>query len=296
VLFCGGLGMRIRDAQEGVPKPMVTIGYRPILWHLMKYYAHHGHTDFILCLGYRGDAVKNYFLNYSECLSNDFVLSEGGKKLELLRTDIHDWKITFVETGLNSNIGQRLKAVQRLVENEKVFLANYSDGLTDLPLPEQLDHFQKRDAIASFVSVKPGISYHLVSSARDGFVTSIRDIAESAIRINGGYFILRPEIFNYIDEGDELVQAPFNRLVEAKRLVAYEYNGFWRSMDTFKDRTQLEEIYSKGGAPWEVWKRPNGDDSIIGDEIRPSTAGVQPSSQEQIPSLKTTPDQQRVFA
>lgn len=253
VLFCGGLGMRIREAGDGVPKPMVTIGYRPILWHIMKYYAHHGHNDFILCLGYRGDVIKNYFLNYSECLSNDFVLSEGGKKLELMGADIQDWKITFVETGLSSNIGQRLKAVQRLLRDEPEFLANYSDGLTDLSLPTQLQHFREHNAVASFVSVKPGISYHLVSSEPGGLVTSIQPIGDSPMRINGGYFVFRKEIFDYINEGDELVEEPFERLVGARSLVAYEYNGFWRSMDTFKDRTQLEAIYAAGGAPWEVW-------------------------------------------
>ena len=162
VLFCGGLGMRIREAGENVPKPMVTIGYRPIVWHLMKYYAHYGHKDFVLCLGYRGDVIKNYFLNYTETLSNDFVLSEGGKKLELLKSDIHDWKITFVDTGLTSNIGQRLKAVERIVGNEPEFLANYSDGLSNLPLPEHIDRFRRLDAVASFVSVKPNLSYHVV--------------------------------------------------------------------------------------------------------------------------------------
>src|SRR5215470_18112073 len=163
VLFCGGLGMRIREAGENVPKPMVTVGYRPILWHVMKYYAHFGHKDFVLCLGYRGDVIKDYFLNYSECLSNDFVLSEGGKKLELMASDIHDWKISFVETGATSNIGQRLKAVERLLRDEPEFLANYSDGLSDLYLPDHIDHFRRLDAVASFVTVKPNLSYHLVS-------------------------------------------------------------------------------------------------------------------------------------
>jgi glucose-1-phosphate cytidylyltransferase len=260
VLFCGGLGMRIRDGADSVPKPMVTIGYRPILWHIMKYYAHHGHNDFILCLGYRGDVIKNYFLNYSECLSNDFVLSEGGKKLELMGADIQDWKITFVETGLASNVGQRLKAVQRLLRGEREFLANYSDGLTDLSLPTQLQHFRDQNAVASFVSVKPGISYHLVTSAPGGQVTSIQPIAESPMRINGGYFIFRQDIFDYIGEGDELVEKPFERLVGERRLVAYEYDGFWRSMDTFKDRTQLETIYAAGGAPWEVWNGTPADE------------------------------------
>src|SRR6202043_3143949 len=141
VLFCGGLGMRIREAGETTPKPMVHVGDRPILWHVMKYYAHFGHKDFILCLGHRGDAVKNYFLNYSECASNDFTLSEGGKKLELMASDIHDWKITFVDTGLMANIGHRLKAVEPHVRHESEFLANYTDGLTNLPLPLQLAHF-----------------------------------------------------------------------------------------------------------------------------------------------------------
>jgi glucose-1-phosphate cytidylyltransferase len=263
VLFCGGLGMRIRDASDMVPKPMITIGYRPILWHVMKYYAHFGHTDFILCLGYRGDVIKDYFLNYSECLSNDFVLSNGGKKLELMAKDIDDWTITFVETGLHSNIGQRLKAVEHLVDGEPEFLANYSDGLSDLSLPEQLHHFRRHGAVASFASVKPNLSYHVVATDGDGLVTSIEEIRRTAIRINGGFFIFRNEIFRHLHEGEELVCQPFGRLLEQRALRAYEYDGFWASMDTFKDRQQLEEIYAGGRAPWEVWngtsvRRPVG--------------------------------------
>src|ERR1035441_7322552 len=144
VLFCGGLGLRIRDAED-IPKPMVQIGYRPVLWHVMKYYAHFGHKDFILCLGYRGDAIKNYFLNYNECASNDVALSSSGKKIELLNRDIHDWRITFLDTGINSNIGQRLRAVKNHLEGEEEFLANYSDGLTDMPLPKQLEHFRQHN-------------------------------------------------------------------------------------------------------------------------------------------------------
>jgi glucose-1-phosphate cytidylyltransferase len=253
VLFCGGLGMRIREAGESIPKPMVTIGYRPILWHVMKYYAHFGHKDFVLCLGYRGDVIKDYFLNYSECLSNDFVLSEGGKKLELMGSDIHDWKITFVETGAIANIGQRLKAVKRHVRDEPVFLANYSDGLTDLSLPVHVEHFQRQEAVASFISVRPNLSYHIVSVEDGGRVTDIREIRRAPVRINGGFFVLRNEIFDHMRDGEELVVEPFQRLVRSRKLAAYEYDGFWMSMDTFKDRHQLEEIYTKGGAPWEVW-------------------------------------------
>ena len=253
VLFCGGLGMRIREAGENVPKPMVTIGYRPILWHVMKYYAHFGHKDFVLCLGYRGDVIKDYFLNYNECLSNDFVMSEGGKKLDLMASDIHDWKITFVETGLHSNIGQRLKAVERIVGDESEFLANYSDGLTDVPMHHQLNEFRRQDAVASFVSVKPNLSYHLVTAEPDGRVTAIEDIRQTRVRINGGFFIFRKDIFSYLRDGEELVQEPFERLVRLSRLRAYQHDGFWMSMDTFKDRQELEEIYSRGNAPWQVW-------------------------------------------
>lgn len=254
VLFCGGLGMRIRGAGDNVPKPMLTIGYRPIVWHVMKYYAFYGHKDFILCLGYRADVIKNYFLNYSECVSNDFVLSEGGKKLELMGSDIHDWTITFVDTGSSSNIGQRLKAVEPFVRNEPLFLANYSDGLTDLDLSAHIDHFRRKKAIASFVSVRPNLSYHVVTIDESESVTNIEEIRRTAVRINGGFFVLRPEIFDYMRPGEDLVCEPFRRLVQAGRLAAYTYDGFWMAMDTFKDRQELEDIYASAHAPWEVWK------------------------------------------
>jgi glucose-1-phosphate cytidylyltransferase len=254
VLFCGGLGMRLREYSDSVPKPMVPIGYRPVLWHIMKYYAHFGHKDFILCLGYRGDVIKNYFRNYDETVSNDFVLSDGGRKVELLRTDISDWRITFVDTGANSNIGMRLRAVQRYVENERCFLANYSDGLSDLPLDAHIEHFHQHDAVASFVGVRPNLSYHFVTMESSGRVRDIRDVVQSGVRINGGYFVLTPEIFDFIRPGEELVEAPFQRLVTAGRLVAYPYDGCWMPMDTFKDKQRLDELYARGDAPWEVWK------------------------------------------
>jgi glucose-1-phosphate cytidylyltransferase len=268
VLFCGGLGMRIREAGEGVPKPMVTIGYRPILWHVMKYYAHFGHKDFVLCLGYRGDVIKNYFLEYSECLSNDFVLSEGGKKLDLMASDIHDWKITFVETGLHANIGQRLQKVEQIIGDDEEFLANYSDGLTDLSLAAQIEHFRRHGAVASFASVKPNLSYHIVSADPDGLVTAIEDIRQAPVRINGGFFVFRREIFRHLRDGEELVHGPFHELMGSGRLRAYHYDGFWMSMDTFKDRQQLEDIYARGNAPWQVWNgsEPGTTKPAIGRE------------------------------
>jgi glucose-1-phosphate cytidylyltransferase len=255
VLFCGGLGLRIRDSDD-IPKPMVQIGYRPILWHVMKYYAHFGHKDFILCLGHRAEAVKSYFLNYNECASNDFVLSGGGKNLELFNSDIQDWRITFADTGVHSNIGQRLKAAEKYLDGEETFLANYSDGLTDLPLPQQLEHFREQNKIASFLCVRPNLSYHLVSldEGPDNLVSGIQPIADGSLRINGGFFILKKQIFDYIRDGEELVNGPFHRLIEEKQLIGYKYDGFWTSMDTFKDKQQLEALWGGGSAPWEVWK------------------------------------------
>lgn len=259
VLFCGGLGLRIRDAED-IPKPMVQIGYRPILWHVMKYYAHYGHKDFILCLGHRAEAVKSYFLNYNECTSNDFVLSAGAKNIKLLNSDIHDWNITFADTGISSNIGQRLKKVQRYLEGEEEFLANYSDGLTDLSLTRQMDHFHREGKIASFLCVRPNLSYHLVSlqQGADSLVSEIHAINNGSVRINGGFFIFKKQIFDYMRDKEELVMEPFQRLVAEKQLIGYPYDGFWASMDTFKDKQQLEGLCAGGAAPWEVWKT-NGD-------------------------------------
>ena len=254
VLFGGGLGLRIRDYADNIPKPMVTIGYRPILWHVMKYYAHFGHKDFILCLGYRGDLIKQYFLNYNEYLSNDFVLSQGGKRLQLAKSDIQDWRITFADTGLNANIGQRLKAVQRHLHGEKIFLANYSDGLTDLALPALLKYAEDRAAIATFMSVRPNLSYHIVYANRDGVVSEIKELTRSDVRINAGYFVFKQTIFDYIQDGDELVLQPFERLIHEKQLTAYPYDGFFASMDTFKDKQYLDDLYERGNAPWEIWK------------------------------------------
>lgn len=254
VLFCGGLGMRLRDYDENLPKPMVAIGYRPIMWHLMKYYAHYGHKDFVLCLGYKADTIKQYFLNYNEALSNDFVLAEGGQKVELLNSDIHDWRITFVDTGASSAIGERLRRVRPYLDGEDMFLANYTDCLTDLPLPTFIQQFCAQQRVAGFVTVVPQVSYHYVA-ASDGLVTSLTDVRSTPLRVNGGFFIFRKEIFDYVEEGEELVNGPFHRLIQKQQLFAYEYNGFWKAMDTFKDKQQLDELLAQGDPPWEIWRR-----------------------------------------
>jgi glucose-1-phosphate cytidylyltransferase len=249
------MGMRLRDHSPNTPKPLATIGYRPIVWHLMAYYAHYGHKDFIMCLGYRADAIKDYFLHYNETLSNDFVLSKGGQQVDLLNSDIEDWTIRFVDTGLHASIGMRLKAVQKHLEGDEVFLANYSDGLTDLPLDKYVDDFLARDKVASFVSVPNPAVTHMVQAEGDGTVTAIKPMSQSGVRINGGFFAFRDKIFDYIEDGEELVFEPFARLIEQRELTAYEYNGFWQCMDTFKDRQALEERAERDDMPWKVWEK-----------------------------------------
>jgi glucose-1-phosphate cytidylyltransferase len=254
VLFCGGLGTRLRDASSGLPKPMVNVGPRPILWHIMKYYAHYGHKDFILCLGYKADVIKNFFLEYNPCLSSDFTLSNGSREVHLSESDVSDWRITCVDTGLTSNIGQRLKAVEKYVKDEEYFLANYSDVLTDLPLPDMINVFKNSGTVASFVCVKPSQSFSVVSLGEEDRVDRIEYVRSTNLIINGGYFVFKNEIFRHMRDGEELVVEPFERLIKAKKLLGYKYDRFWHCMDTFKEQQQLNDMYEGGNAPWEVWK------------------------------------------
>jgi glucose-1-phosphate cytidylyltransferase len=239
----------------------------------MKYYAYYGHTDFILCLGYKGDQIKEYFLNYDECLSNDFVLSQGGRRVELLRKDIDNWRITFVDTGTSAKVGERLKAVEPFLRGEEAFMANYSDGLTDFHLPTLIDEFDRRKCIGTFLTVRPNYSFHFVSRAPDGTVLGVDDVISANAWINGGYFVFRTEIFDYIKPGEELVEEPFQRLIAERKLAAHDYDGFWRCVDTFKDLQALEALYSQGTAPWEVWRKDQQPavTPLPGRAVRPVT-------------------------
>jgi glucose-1-phosphate cytidylyltransferase len=252
VLFCGGLGTRLREYSETIPKPLVPIGDRPIIWHLMKYYAHYGHKEFILCLGFKGDTLKDYFLNYNPNVSRDFTIEPGGV-IRPCDSDISDWRITFVDTGHESNIGQRLLRVKPYVEDDDMFLANYSDQLSDLALPQYLDAFRSSNAIGTFVAVKSSQSFHTVSVEADGHVSAIRSVNDSDLWINGGYFAFRRTLFDFINEGEELVEEPFSRLIAAGKLRAHRHTGFWRAMDTLKDKIGLDAMYESGKRPWQVW-------------------------------------------
>lgn len=245
--------MRLRDYSEDVPKPMVELGYRPLLWNIMKYYAHFGHTDFILCLGYKGDYIKRYFVEYEEYISNNFVLNNGGKDIDLLNKDLSDWSITFVDTGMTSNVGERFMKVQPYLEEEDMFLANYADGLSDLPLNKMIKKFKKVGKTASFLAYQPTQSFHVVEMEDDGKVNSISPISRSGLWINAGYFVFTKEIFDYMQEGEDLVVEPFQRLIKSEELYGYKYDGFWQALDTFKDKKTFDEMYAKGHTPWKVW-------------------------------------------
>jgi len=255
VWFGGGLGRRLRGHSDTIPKPLVTIGLRPVLWHLMRYYAHFGHSEFILCLGYRGDLIREYFLNYNEAMSNDFVLSDGGRRVELLKRDLDGWRITFVDTGLHSNIGQRLLRVRQHLEGEPAFLANYADGLADLPLDRMIDDFRRRSVVASVTTVRSPLSFHTLSVGGDGIVTSLATTGAGVARINGGFFVLRHDIFDYVREGEDLIGPPFERLIGQRALAAWPHEGFWQAMDTFKDKITFDRMEAQGTCPWMVWRK-----------------------------------------
>ena len=252
VLFCGGLGTRIRDYSETIPKPMIPVGHQPMLWHIMQYYSQYGHRDFILCLGYKANVIKEYFLNFNPSIYGDLAISEFGKKVEVLGKSPPDWRITLVDTGMWRNIGERLLAVRKLVQDEEYFLANYSDGLTDAPLAEMIDRLKTSGKAGSFVAVRPPFNFHLAEFDERGVVLGMHSSQQSNVWINGGYFVFRSRIFDYIREGEELVEEPFARMIKSGDLLAYKHEGFWRAMDTLRDKQVLEDMVEKGTMPWRL--------------------------------------------
>ncbi len=257
VLFCGGYGMRMRDGMSDLPKPMHQVGPRPLIWHVMRYYAHFGHKDFVLCLGYGAHHIKDFFLKYDETASNDFVLR--GRDVELLGSDIQDWTITFMHTGLDSPIGERLRRVRELVAGEEMFLANYADVLTDAPLNEMIDQFRAGDAVGALLAVPPQSAFHCVDVSDDDRIASITTLQEMPLWENGGYFVLRPEIFDYLPENADLIVDACAPLAKEGRMMAYRHRGFWQPADTVKERTALEAAYQGGTRPWMLWEEPDRD-------------------------------------
>ncbi len=270
VLFCGGQGQRLLDAGTGqestpkrasdAPKPLHLVGGKPILWHLMKWYATYGHTDFILCVGFRGECVRNWVGDLCAEHLDEPTALPGVPRQHLLDGEAAGWSITIVDSGLRVPVGQRLRAVRSLVGAEDLFLANYADGLSDVPLPELIDEAHRSDAVATLLAVRPPETIHTVDFRPDSTaINRIAPMAEQEIWINAGFFVLRPTVFDLIHPGEDLVDAPFTRLARAGRLGGYRYRGFWRAMDTAKDRLILDELWSSGVRPWAIWEAPARD-------------------------------------
>jgi glucose-1-phosphate cytidylyltransferase len=261
VLFCGGLGTRIRDYSEAIPKPMIPIGDKPILWHLMYYYRQYGYKDFILCLGFKAGVIKDFFLNHRFEAYADCVVSSTGPGVQFLgEPHEQDWRVTLIDTGIWRNIGERLWAVREHLKGEEMFMANYSDGLAAVDLPKMIETFKKSGKVASFLAVRPSFSLHLVDMTPDGEVQGLRSSSQADLWINGGFFIFRKEIFDYMREGEELVEEPFRRLIEANQLLAIKHEGFWRPMDTLKDKHVFEDMVERGNMPWQLDnERQQGD-------------------------------------
>lgn len=260
VLFCGGYGMRMRTGTaDDVPKPMHRVGPRPLLWHVMRYYAHFGHKEFILCLGYGSHHIKEFFLNYRETTSNDFVLRGGD--VELLSRDIADWTVTFVHTGIESAIGERLRRVRQHLDGEEMFLANYADVLTDAPLNTMIETFAGADAGASLMVVPPQSSFHCVELPADApdlsdqRVKEVMSVGRLPLWENAGFFVLRQEVFDHLPAGGDLVVDACGALAGQGRLLAQPYRGFWQPADTVKERTALEAAYAAGRRPWALWEQ-----------------------------------------
>jgi glucose-1-phosphate cytidylyltransferase len=223
--------MRLRGAVGSLPKPLVQVGGRPLLWHIMRYYAYFGHRDFLVCVGHQANAIRDYF-----------------------ERTAHDFHIRYIDTGPDSSIGERFYAVRDELSGEDVFLANYGDTVTDVALSTLIDHHAQHGKVASLLSVRPNYTFNVVSSD-GGRVTSFHDIAESGLWINGGYFVLRRDVFDYLEQGEDL-PAMFQRLIAADELVTYPYEGFWAPMDTLKDKQRLESLVESGGSIWQVWEKP----------------------------------------
>jgi glucose-1-phosphate cytidylyltransferase len=260
VLFCGGLGTRMREYSEAIPKPMIPVGSQPILWHIMDYYSRFGHRDFVLCLGYKANTVKEFFLNHRPEIYSDVIVSNGGAKVETLGGPREDWRVTLIDTGVWRNVGERLWTVKDQVKDEEFFLANYSDGLSDVPLDDMIEMFKASGKVACFLAVHPVFTFHLARIDGDGRVRGMLPSGNADMWINGGYFVFRQDIFDYMRDGEELVAEPFHRLIATDQLMAYKYEGFWRAMDTLRDRQVLEDMIEKGNMPWRTCGPRGGAD------------------------------------
>lgn len=254
VILAGGLGTRISEESGVRPKPMVEIGGLPILWHIMKIYAAHGITDFIIACGYKSHIIKDYFVNYSRNRS-DFSISLKTGEIAIHKNGSEDWKITLVETGDDSMTGGRLKQVQDYIGNE-TFCFTYGDGLTDLNIQDLIKFHKKQGTLATMTAVQPPGRFGAFTLSKDQTkLTSFHEKPKGdGAWINGGFFVLEPEVFQYIkDDKTVWEQDPMKILAAKGQLAAYKYDGFWQNMDTLRDKNLLENMWQSGQAPWKIW-------------------------------------------
>ena len=254
VILCGGKGTRLREETEHKPKPMVEIGRMPILWHIMKTYAHYGFHEFILCLGYKGEVIKEYFYNY-EILSNDFTIELGSKDIEIHRKHSEaGWKITLVDTRLNAMTGARVRRIERFVDGD-TFMLTYGDGVTDLNINELLQYHKSHGKIGTVTGVHPPSRYGELMIHKDQVLSFNEKQMKQSDSINGGYFVFNKKFFQYLKDGDDCIleREPLEKLTSDGELKAFHHKGFWQCMDTNRDYKYLNEMWGKGSAPWKVW-------------------------------------------
>lgn len=255
VLFAGGLGTRISEETDIRPKPMVEIGGKPVLWHIMKIYSHYGFNEFIICLGYKGYIIKEYFMNYF-LHNSDITVDLGSNKVEIHDTSAEAFKVTLVETGLNTKTAGRLKQVQKYIGNED-FMLTYGDGVCDIDINKLLAFHQSHKKVATVSAIQMDARFGGMDLGKNGEVVSFREKAKDESKwINGGFFVLKPEVFNYLqgDMSDMMWEdEPLEKLTLDEQLVAYQHKGFWKCMDALRDKIELEELWKYNNAKWKVW-------------------------------------------
>lgn len=255
VILCGGEGTRLREETEYRPKPMVTVGGLPILWHIMKIYSSQGFNDFVLCLGYRGEAIKQFFLSH-EMMHNDFTINLGRRGEDRVHRSgkAEDWTITFADTGLKSGTGSRIKRVEKYIGSDR-FLCTYGDAVADIDIRKEMDFHCKQGRAATLAGVHPHSKFGLIKEGKGGLVTGFVEKPVLYDYVNGGFYVFGKEVFDYLDAGEScaLETKPFSRLVEKKQMSVYKHDGFWHSMDTYKDFLDLNRMWDGGKRPWKTW-------------------------------------------
>ncbi len=257
VILCGGVGTRLKEETEFKPKPLVEVGGMPILWHIMKIYSHYGHKEFILCLGYKGNMIKNYFLNFEE-LAHDFTLNLRNKETRVTHHNNHkleDWTIHFVDTGQATNTGGRIARVRHLLSNDKQFLLTYGDGLSDININDVIKYHNEKGKTITITAINPESPFGIIE-VENGIVNSFKEKPRLSGMISGGFFVCNSKVFNYVTPDEKCVfeQEPMITMSNKNEAAAYEYDGFWYAMDTFKHAEFLNKLWAEGKAPWKIWK------------------------------------------